>query len=97
MSFTRRRQLDETFRRLTRQCERKDSCQKYSLKVSSQVDNSFQQQEKELAETDMINCVRQCISYSCYKNIYEKDPLELGEIDVRFNQFKSCWIKEQKE
>jgi hypothetical protein len=45
----------------------------------------------------MINCVRWCISYLCYKDIYEKDPPEHEDIDVRFNQFKSCWIKEQKE
>ncbi|CAF2644007.1 unnamed protein product [Rotaria sp. Silwood2] len=97
MSAPRRRQLDETFRRLTRQCEQKDSCQKYLPTISLKSDNALEQQQKELAEIDMINCVRRCISYLCYKDIYEKDPLELGEIDVRSNQLKSCWIKEQKE
>ncbi|CAF3681718.1 unnamed protein product [Rotaria socialis] len=98
MSSTRRRQLDETFRRLTRQCEQRDSCQKYLPTISLKTDNSLeQQQQKELAEIDMINCVRRCISYSCYKDIYEKDPLERGEIDARSNQYKNCWIKEQKE
>ncbi len=97
MSFTRRRQLDELFRRLTRQCEQKDSCQKFLSTIELKTDSSIQQQQKELAEIDMINCVRQCISYSCYRNIYEKDPLERGEIDVRSSHFKSCWIKEQKE
>ncbi len=98
MSFTRRRQLDELFRRLTRQCEQKDLCRKLIPKISFKSDYSIQQQQqKELNEIDIINCVRRCISYLCYKNIYEKDPLELGEIDVRSNQFKTCWIKEQKE
>ncbi|CAF0792941.1 unnamed protein product [Rotaria sordida] len=97
MSFPRRRQFDETFRRLTRQCEQKESCQKYLSTITLKTDNSLEQQQKELAEIDMINCIRRCISYSCYKDIYENDPLERGEIDVRSNQFKSCWIKEQKE
>jgi hypothetical protein len=97
MSFSRRRHFDETFRRSTRQCEQKDLCQKYLLTISAKTDTPFQQQQKELAEIDMINCVRRCISYSCYKDIYEKDPLERGEIDARSNEFKSCWIKEQKE
>jgi hypothetical protein len=97
MSFTRRRQFDETFRRLTRQCEQRDSCQKFVPTISLKSDTAFQQQQKELAEIDMINCIRRCISYLCYRNIYEKDPLERGEIDVRSSEFKSCWIKEQKE
>ena len=97
MSFTRRRQFDEMFRHLTKQCEQKDSCQKFISTISLKTDNPIQQQQKELAEIDMINCVRRCISYLCYKNIYEKDPLERGEIDARSNHFKSCWIKEQKE
>lgn len=97
MSATRRRQLDETYRRLNRQCDQKDLCQKYLPTISLKTDNLLEQQQKELAEIDMINCVRRCISHACFKEIYEKDPLERGEIDVRSHQFKSCWIKEQKE
>jgi hypothetical protein len=97
MSFTRRRQFDETFRRLTRQCEQKETCQKYLPTIPFKSDTFIQQQQKELAEIDRINCVRRCISHTCYKHIYEKDPLERGEIDVRFNDFRICWIKEQKE
>jgi hypothetical protein len=82
---------------LTRQCEQKDLCQKYLLTISAKSDTLYQQQQKEFAEIDMINCVRRCISYSCYQDVYEKDPLERGEIDARSNQFKLCWIKEQKE
>ena len=96
--FARRRQLDELFRRLTRQCEQKEICQKFLPKLTLKTDNSLQQQQqKELAEIDMINCVRRCISNPCYKTLYEKDPLERGEIDARASQFKTCWTKEQKE
>lgn len=94
MSFSRRRQLDEAFRRLNRQCEQKESCQKLNPTII--VKNDYSSQQKEFAEINMINCIRRCISSQCYRNIYEKDPLELGEIDVRTSQFKTCWIKEQK-
>jgi hypothetical protein len=96
LPFERRRQLDELLRRVTRQCEQKEICQKFLPKISLKTDNSFQQQQKELAEIEMINCIRRCISHLCYRNIYEKDPLERGEIDARASQFKSCWIKDQK-
>lgn len=95
MSFSRRRQADELFRRSTRQCEQKELCRKI-FPITSIKTGSLTQQQNELAEIEMINCVRRCISYLCYKNIYEKDPLERGEIDSRSNDFKSCWIKEQK-
>ncbi|XP_061390411.1 uncharacterized protein LOC133325703 [Musca vetustissima] len=38
-------------------------------------------------------CVRRCISYSCYQDIYAFDDLEEGEIDVRLNSFKGCVIQ----
>ncbi|XP_065361666.1 uncharacterized protein LOC135955260 [Calliphora vicina] len=38
-------------------------------------------------------CVRRCISYSCYQDIYSFDELEEGEIDVRLNSFKGCVIQ----
>ncbi|XP_075161162.1 uncharacterized protein LOC142233985 [Haematobia irritans] len=38
-------------------------------------------------------CVRRCISYSCYQDIYAFDELEEGEIDVRLNSFKGCVIQ----
>jgi len=38
-------------------------------------------------------CVRECISPSCYSEIYEFDELEEGEIDVRLNSFKGCFIQ----
>lgn len=96
MSFTRRRQLDERLRRLTKQCEQRETCQK-SLLTKTYSSEKLTQEAKELAEIDTTNCVRRCISLLCYREIYSKDPLERGEIDVRYNQFKSCWIKEQKD
>ena len=96
MSFTRRRQLDELLRRLTKQCEQRELCQKHLINKSFSSEK-IHQQEQELAEIETINCIRRCISSSCYRDIYQKDPLERGEIDSRYQQFKSCWIKEQKE
>jgi len=37
------------------------------------------------------SCVRQCVSPTCYSQVYEPDPLEEGEIDVRLNSFKGCF------
>ncbi|KDR11698.1 uncharacterized protein LOC110836848 [Zootermopsis nevadensis] len=40
-----------------------------------------------------VRCVRECISPSCYQDIYQSDQLEEGEIDVRLNSFKGCFIQ----
>ncbi|XP_030384910.1 uncharacterized protein LOC115632086 [Scaptodrosophila lebanonensis] len=40
-----------------------------------------------------VNCIRQCISPSCFQDIYAFDELEEGEIDVRMNSFKGCVIQ----
>ncbi|CAH1115682.1 unnamed protein product [Psylliodes chrysocephalus] len=40
-----------------------------------------------------ILCIRQCISPSCYKELYLADLLEEGEVDVRLNSFKGCFIQ----
>ncbi|KAJ4434394.1 hypothetical protein ANN_22954 [Periplaneta americana] len=40
-----------------------------------------------------MRCVRECISPSCYQDIYQSDQLEEGEIDVRLNSFKGCFIQ----
>ncbi|XP_022905531.1 uncharacterized protein [Onthophagus taurus] len=40
-----------------------------------------------------VLCVRQCISPSCYRDLYSYDPLEEGEVDVRLNSFKGCFIQ----
>ncbi|XP_037933806.1 uncharacterized protein LOC119668391 [Teleopsis dalmanni] len=46
-----------------------------------------------LEGVDKIACVRRCVSYSCYQDIYAFDELEEGEIDVRLNSFKGCVIQ----
>lgn len=38
-------------------------------------------------------CIRHCISPSCHQELYATDPLEEGEIDVRLNSFKGCFIQ----
>ncbi|KAJ8710594.1 hypothetical protein PYW08_009109 [Mythimna loreyi] len=38
-------------------------------------------------------CVRECVSPSCYRELYQSDVLEEGEIDVRLNSFKGCFIQ----
>ncbi|XP_076062737.1 uncharacterized protein LOC143037935 [Oratosquilla oratoria] len=38
-------------------------------------------------------CVRECVSPSCYIDIYQHDELEEGEIDVRLSSFKGCFIQ----
>ncbi|KAH1001701.1 uncharacterized protein LOC109534752 isoform X2 [Dendroctonus ponderosae] len=40
-----------------------------------------------------ITCVRQCVSPSCYRDLYQQDLLEDGEVDVRLNSFKGCFIQ----
>jgi hypothetical protein len=39
---------------------------------------------------DQVKCIRMCISEECYNELYSSDPLEEGEVDVRFNSFKGC-------
>ena len=39
-------------------------------------------------------CVRSCMSQMCYAEIYARDELEEGEIDVRYNSFKGCILQE---
>ncbi|KAK3092067.1 hypothetical protein FSP39_024883 [Pinctada imbricata] len=40
-------------------------------------------------------CIRKCVSEFCFKELYGDDPLEEGEIDVRFNSFKGCLAQEK--
>ena len=37
-----------------------------------------------------INCMLRCISPACYETIYAAHPLELGEINVKFQSYKMC-------
>ncbi|EDS32200.1 conserved hypothetical protein [Culex quinquefasciatus] len=42
---------------------------------------------------DKTKCVRECVSPSCYHEIYKFDELEEGEIDVRLNSFRACFMQ----
>ena len=47
---------------------------------------------------ESVNCVNQCTSDVCYKEVYGEEPLEDGEIDLgRHKKFMSCVRKEAKE
>ncbi|XP_034239800.1 uncharacterized protein LOC117644427 isoform X1 [Thrips palmi] len=47
----------------------------------------------QLASISRVRCVRECVSPSCYSEIYQSDQLEEGEIDVRLNSFKGCFVQ----
>ena len=43
------------------------------------------------------NCINECVSKECYREIYSNEPLEDGEIDkIRERQFIQCVRKEFK-
>lgn len=78
----------------------------YPYKESSKNDLLFQKFEQACKESGackttlsqkrstMANtrCIRECVSPSCYNEIYFPDQLEEGEIDVRLNSFKGCFL-----
>ncbi|XP_015595972.1 uncharacterized protein LOC107268093 [Cephus cinctus] len=66
------------FRELEQACEESGACKMLS------------QQRSGVAKT---RCIRECVSPSCYKEIYLFDQLEEGEIDVRLNSFKGCFMQ----
>lgn len=39
---------------------------------------------------EQLKCIRNCLSASCYNEIYAWDELEEGEIDIRASSFKGC-------
>lgn len=43
------------------------------------------------------NCVRKCVSPSCYHQYYVAYNFEEGEVDFRESQFKTCAAKELRE
>ena len=45
---------------------------------------------------DRIACIRKCVSPSCYSAIYGSQPLEPGEIDVKYSQYKACFHQHWK-
>ena len=40
---------------------------------------------------EKVACIRSCVSPHCYRLVYGKDPLEPGEIDVKYNDYKICF------
>ncbi|XP_076160441.1 uncharacterized protein LOC143143262 [Ptiloglossa arizonensis] len=66
------------FRQYEQTCEESGACKMLS------------QQSSIIAKT---RCIRECVSPSCYKEIYLFDQLEEGEIDVRLNSFKGCFMQ----
>ena len=46
---------------------------------------------------ETINCVRKCVSPGCYTEIYSANPIEEGEIDLRFPRFKRCFYDKKKK
>ncbi|XP_043469892.1 uncharacterized protein LOC122503424 [Leptopilina heterotoma] len=66
------------FREFEQACEESGACKGVSQQRSA---------------VSKIRCIRECVSPSCYKEIYLFDQLEEGEIDVRLNSFKGCFMQ----
>ncbi|XP_076279482.1 uncharacterized protein LOC144474366 [Augochlora pura] len=66
------------FRQFEQACEESGACKMHPPERS------------DIAKT---RCIRECVSPSCYKEIYLFDQLEEGEIDVRLNSFKGCFMQ----
>ncbi|CAK9812510.1 hypothetical protein ANTQUA_LOCUS7295 [Anthophora quadrimaculata] len=66
------------FRQFEQACEESGACKMLSTHKSG---------------IPKTRCIRECVSPSCYKEIYLFDQLEEGEIDVRLNSFKGCFMQ----
>ena len=40
---------------------------------------------------DRIACIRKCVTPHCYSLVYADDPVEPGEIDVKYDSYKQCF------
>ena len=40
---------------------------------------------------DRLACIRKCVSPNCYASVYLDQPLEPGEIDVKYSKYKACF------
>ena len=40
---------------------------------------------------DRLACIRKCVSPNCYAAVYLDQPLEPGEIDVKYSKYKACF------
>ncbi|XP_059613274.1 uncharacterized protein LOC132259592 [Phlebotomus argentipes] len=75
----------------------------FDYKETSKNELSFREFESACDQTNRCNvlkpgilrtkCVRECISPSCYQDVYRFNELEEGEIDVRLHSFKGCFIQ----
>jgi hypothetical protein len=51
-----------------------------------------------LIPEESMNCIHRCVSVGCFKEVYGKEQLEPGEIDLpRQNVFEDCVGAEHKE
>ncbi|TGZ52661.1 Uncharacterized protein DBV15_07744 [Temnothorax longispinosus] len=68
------------FRQFEQDCEESGACKMLSHRSDG------------VAKT---RCIRECVSPSCYKEIYLFDQVQLeeGEIDVRLISFKGCFMQ----
>ncbi|XP_053672981.1 uncharacterized protein LOC128723282 [Anopheles nili] len=74
----------------------------YDFKETSKNELTFREYESACDQSnrctildgiERTRCVRECISPSCYQEIYKFDELEEGEIDVRLNSFRACFMQ----
>jgi len=45
---------------------------------------------------ERLACIRKCVSPNCYAAVYMDQPLEPGEIDVKYSQYKACFHRQWK-
>ena len=66
---------------------------KHTLLIMKEMTSACQQNQAcfKLDPFDKLACIRKCVSPSCYAKIYDYSPLEPGEIDVLYPQYKACF------
>jgi len=45
---------------------------------------------------ERLACIRKCVSPNCYAAVYLDQPLEPGEIDVKYSKYKACFHRHWK-
>ena len=45
---------------------------------------------------ERLACIRKCVSPNCYAAVYLDQPLEPGEIDVKYSKYKACFHRQWK-
>ena len=66
---------------------------KHTLLIMKEMTSACQQNQAcfKLDPFDKLACIRRCVSPNCYAKIYDYSPLEPGEIDVLYPQYKACF------